>query len=54
MIPECSKCSEQQWSIMDKKYLQLYGHCWSCDKKLWQAKELSTEEFERREKEALV
>jgi hypothetical protein len=49
----CLKCKEEQWSIMDKKYVELFGNCWSCDKKLWEEHELSLEEFERREDEAL-
>ena len=50
---DCSICKEKQWSIMDKKYLELFGKCWSCDKKEWEAGRLSLEEFERRECEAL-
>lgn len=49
----CSQCDQQQYSVMDKKYLIIYGHCWSCDKKLWEEKKLSLEEFENREKCAL-
>jgi len=52
-MDKCKKCGEQQWSIMDKNYLKLFGQCWSCDKKLWQEKKLSTEEFEKREVQAL-
>ena len=48
----CSKCGDYQYSVMDKKYLELFGQCWSCDKKLWQAGNLTIEEFEKREKEA--
>ncbi len=48
----CPACEEQQWSPMDKKYLTLYGCCWCCDKEQWEAGELSTEEFEKREKTA--
>jgi hypothetical protein len=46
----CPKCGEKQWSISDNKYVKLFGHCWGCDKKLWEEKKLTTEEFERREK----
>lgn len=46
----CSKCNEQQWSVTDKHYLKQNGQCWSCDRALWENKELSTEEFERRER----
>jgi len=53
MIPVCPKCSEQQWSLMDRNYLKLYGHCWSCDKREWMSKRLLLEEFEKREKIAL-
>lgn len=49
----CPECNEQQWSMMDKEYLKLFGHCWSCDKKLWEEGKLSLEEFEKREREAL-
>lgn len=49
----CPKCKEKQWSIMDKKYLEIYGHCWHCDKLEWQAGKLSLEEFEKRERIAL-
>jgi hypothetical protein len=52
-IPICSNCKEQQWSAMDKKYLEIYGHCWGCDRRKWLAKNLSLEEFENREKVAL-
>ena len=53
ILPICPNCHKQQWSIMDKNYLKIYGHCWSCDKKEWEAKRLSTEEFEKREVIAL-
>ena len=49
----CSKCKERQWSISDNRYLELFGQCWSDDKKDWQAGKLSVEEFERREVESL-
>lgn len=49
----CPKCSEKQWSIMDKKYLELFGVCWSCDKKEWEKGNLPLEEFEKRERLAL-
>ena len=52
-MKRCSKCKEIQWSIMDKNYLQIFGQCWSCDKKIWEKKEMTFEEFERREKIAL-
>lgn len=50
---ECPNCKETQWSAMDKKYLEIYGHCWSCDKKKWENKEMTTKEFEARENIAL-
>lgn len=53
MNPICSQCQETQWSIMDKKYLELFEHCWSCDRKDWLANRLTTEEFERRERQVL-
>lgn len=49
----CPKCSEAQWSIMDNKYLDLYGQCWSCDKRAWTSGEMTLEEFEKRERMAL-
>jgi len=49
----CPKCTETQWSKADKKYLELYGNCWSCDKRKWENGELSLEEFEKREKESV-
>lgn len=50
----CPSCGEKQWSIMDKHYAGMFGHCWSEDKARWERKELSTEEFERRERNALA
>ena len=49
----CSKCNERQWSISNNRYLELFSQCWSCDKVAWQNKQLSLEEFERREVESL-
>lgn len=49
----CNECDQKQWSAMDKNYLKLYGRCWSCDKGDWEAKRLTTEEFEAREEQAL-
>lgn len=49
----CLQCDEKQWSIMDRNYLQIFGHCWYCDKILWGKHLLSTDEFEKRELEAL-
>lgn len=49
----CPACSETQWSLVDKKYLALFGTCWAEDKKRWEDGELSLEEFEKREREAL-
>lgn len=48
----CPSCGERQWSIADQKYVDLFGHCWSEDKKKWEAGELSLEEFEKRELQA--
>jgi len=53
MIVRCPECNEIQYSIADKKYVELFKTCWSCDKKRWMNKELSLEEFERKEKEAV-
>lgn len=46
----CSKCQSEQYSVMDKAYLKQNSQCWLCDKKEWTAGNLSTEEFERRER----
>lgn len=53
MMYSCSKCKQLQWSVQDRKYLELYGHCWSCDKKEWEAGRLPFKEFEKREVESL-
>lgn len=52
MIQKCQKCGYEFWSMMDKNYSRLFG-CWSCDKKRWEQKELTTEQFELQEKMAL-
>ncbi len=49
----CPNCQEEQYSPVDKKYVELFGHCWTEDKETWQKGELSLLEFENREKEAL-
>lgn len=51
--PECPKCKGKQWSIIDRNYLELFDHCWSCNEKDWEDHKLSTEEFERRERLSL-
>lgn len=48
----CPDCGETQWSITDKRYLDLFGTCWAEDKLRWEQGMLSLEEFERREKKA--
>ncbi len=53
MLLFCPKCNQQQWSLQDAEYLKLYGHCWSCDKREWEAGRLSLEEFEKREVKSL-
>lgn len=50
--PTCHSCGETQWSIADRKYLELFGTCWGEDKVRWENGEISLEEFERRELEA--
>ena len=50
---KCPKCLQEQWSIMDKNYLRLYGQCWSCDRANWEGGTLTLAEFEEREKQAL-
>lgn len=49
----CPKCNEEQWSIADNRYIELFGQCWECDKKNWESGKLSLEEFENREKQSL-
>lgn len=49
----CPDCGEKQWSIADNRYVELFKTCWGCDRKRWMAKELSTEEFERKEEQAV-
>lgn len=49
----CPQCNERQWSVADNNYLALFGHCWACDKRAWQAGKLTLEEFERREKKSV-
>jgi len=45
----CPECHEKQWSAYDRIYVALFGHCWTCDKKLWEKGRLTTELFEERE-----
>lgn len=51
-MDSCQKCGERQWSAMDRTYLKKFGRCWACDRRAWQAKEITTAEFEEREREA--
>jgi hypothetical protein len=53
MKEKCPKCNCTQWSIQDKKYLELYGNCWGCDKEQWEQGKLTLEEFEKREVKSL-
>ena len=50
----CPYCGEKQWSIADCNYVVLYGICRSCDRRKWFNQKLSLEEFEKREKEAIL
>lgn len=52
-MDKCPKCKEKQWSQMDKVYVGLFGNCWSCDRLKWENKEITLEEFEKREQQAL-
>ena len=45
----CPFCKSQPFSLADRAYLRIFGHCWDCDKKAWDNGTLSLEEFERRE-----
>lgn len=38
---------------MEKSYIEIFKQCWSCDKKLWEEKKISTLQFEERERIAL-
>lgn len=49
MAVVCPVCAELQWSLSDQKYVELFGVCWSEDKRKWENGELSLEEFESRE-----
>jgi len=49
----CPKCNEDQYSLMDKKYVELFDVCWSCDNKRFQTKKLLLADFEIKEKHAL-
>lgn len=53
MVDTCPHCHQELWSYQDKKYLELYGFCWSCDKKWWEDGHMTTEEFEERERKSL-
>lgn len=48
----CPDCGEKQWSIADCNYVKLFNTCFACDNKRWMRKELSTEEYDRKYKEA--
>lgn len=50
---KCSECGEKQWSITDCNYVKLFNVCWSCDNIKWKNKEITTEEFEKREQGAV-
>lgn len=50
----CPECHQQQWSMMDQDYLKLFNTCWSCDKSKWEHNQLSIEEFEKREEQAIL
>jgi len=50
----CPDCGEKQWSIQDKKYVELFSTGWCCDKKRWFNGELLLEELEKRERLSLI
>lgn len=52
-MTNCPECQEELFSPFDKKYAELYGHCWSCDNQDWQNENLPIEVFEAREAAAL-
>ena len=45
----CPDCKNPQFSPMDKKYLELFKTCWSCDEKKWDNGEMTDEQFQERE-----
>jgi hypothetical protein len=49
----CKHCNGRQYSESDKKYLEIYGRCWSCDKRDWETGKLTLAEFENREANAV-
>lgn len=51
LLPVCT-CGGRQWSASDKKYLELFGNCWSCDQKAWNEGRMTLEQFEKRELQA--
>jgi hypothetical protein len=51
-IKECQECKTKPYSLADQEYLRIFGNCWTCDRKKWDAGELSLEEFEKRETKA--
>lgn len=56
---QCPECSELQYSLFDKKYLELnkpHGNnqCWGCDKTDWGQGVLSLHDFEKREELVLL
>lgn len=50
---ECNKCGEKLYSQLDKAYAIINENCWECDEEKWNSDDLSTEEFEKREAEAM-
>lgn len=49
----CPNCQQKQYSLTDKKYLEIFKICWTCDRKRWKAGKLSLEDFEIKERHAL-
>jgi len=45
----CPECRNTQYSAFDIEYLNIFGHCWLCDRIAWNKHGLSTKEFEKRE-----
>ena len=54
ILNRCSECNELQWGKFDNMYLELYNHCWKCDKKEFDSKIKDVlEEFKLRQANVL-
>jgi hypothetical protein len=53
MSTYCGWCGEQQFSVLDQKYLVRFGVCWREDQEKWKEGRMTKEKFEQREQQAL-